>query len=283
MKRTGRLGVSILVSTAIALSALAAATALAPAAQASTPVVRASLNFATPPAGQTVTTLTVGGAYASTLSASVVTANGGRAVSVLSNPGYNNAIDLPSYAPLDSNPPLAVVAIKNTHYPTDALDAGSGDFTWQAQFSLDDNVGSDPVDGDNIVQRGLSPDKQWKLSVDRHQVQCFARTVANGPSVVTPEITIPNQTTNVRWYHAVCNRSASGVLVLRVYAYNIALKTWVGVHRSTAKTLVVGDLNMAWSIPVTVGGKLTNAGGIAFSPSPDQFNGRIDNVALTLG
>jgi hypothetical protein len=273
----------MLASTAIALSALAAATALAPAAGATTPVVRASLNFATPAAGHTVTRLAVGGAYASTLSASVITANGGQAVSVVNKSGYNNAIDFPAYKALGSNPPFAVVEIKNTRYPTDALDAGTGNFTWEAQFSLDDNVGSDPVDGDNVVQRGLSPDKQWKLSVDRHQVQCFARTVANAPAVVTPEITIPNQTTNVRWYHAVCNRSASGVLVLRVYAYDIAKRAWVGVHRSTAGALVTGDLNMSWSIPVSVGGKLTNAGGIAFSPSPDQFNGFIDNVALTLG
>jgi hypothetical protein len=282
MRRTRRIGVPTLVSTAIVLGALGAATALAPAAQATTPQVRASLNFATPAAGSTVTTLTVGGAYASSLTASVVTANSGRAVSVVSGTGYNNAIDFPAYAPLDSHPPLAIVAIKNTHYPTDPLDAGTGNFTWQADFSLDDNVGSDPVDGDNLLQRGLSPDKQWKLSVDRHEAQCFARTVANAAAVVTPAIAIPKQTTNVRWYRAICNRSASGVLSLRVYAYSISAKGWVGFHSSTASSPVVGDLNISWSIPVTVGGKLTNAGGIAFTPSPDQFNGRVDNVILTL-
>jgi hypothetical protein len=283
MNRTRRIGGPTLVSTAIALGALAAATALAPAAQATTPVVRASLNFASPAAGQTVTTLAVGGAYASALSASVVAANSGRAVSVVSGTGYNNAIDFPAYVPLAYHPPIAIVAIKNKNTALDPLDGGSGNFTWQADFSLDDYVGIDSVDGDNLLQRGLSPDKQWKLSVDRHHAQCFARTVAYAAAVVTPAIVIPNQTTSVRWYRAICNRSASGVLSLRVYAYSIPAKGWAGFHSSTASSLVVGDLNLAWSIPVTVGGKLTNAGGVAFTPSPDQFNGRVDNVILSLG
>ena len=52
---------------------------------------------------------------------------------------------------------------------------------------------------------------------------------------------------------------------------------------STAATTVVGDLNMAWQIPVSVGGKLTDTGAVALTPSPDQFNGSIDNIILTLG
>jgi hypothetical protein len=285
MRRTRRRGVPTLVSTAIALGALAAAAAVAPAAQASTPVVRASLNFATPPAGQTVTTLSVGGAYASALTASVVAANGGRAVSVVSGSGYNNAIAFPAYVPAANHPPVAIVAIKNKSAGLDPLDGGTGAFSWQADFYLANNLGSDPVDGDNLLQRGLSPHKQWKLSVDRHQAQCFARTVANAAAVVTPEITIPMITgpSSVRWYRAICNRSASGVLSLRVYAYNTATKGWVGFRTSTAPTLVVGDLNMDWTIPVSVGGKLTDAGAPALSPAADQLNGSVDNVVLALG
>jgi hypothetical protein len=285
MRRTRRFGVPTLLSTAIALAALAAAIVVAPVAQASTPVVRASLNFATPAAGRTVTTLAVGGAGAGTLTASVVTANGGHAVSQVSGSGYNNAIAFPAYVPLANRPPLAIVSLRNTTASVDPLDGGSGNFTWQADFYLANNLGTDPVDGDNLLQRGLSPQKQWKLSVDRHHAQCFVRTVANGPSAVTPEITIPliTSATDVHWYRAICNRSASGVVSLRVYGYHPTTKSWAAFKSSTAPTLAVGDLNMDWHIPVSVGGKLTNSGAIALAPSPDQFNGSVDNVILTVG
>jgi hypothetical protein len=283
MRRTHRLGVPVL-TTALVVSAFAAATAVAPAAQASSPVVRASLNFASPAAGKTVTSLAVGGAYASSLTASVVTANGGHAVSVPSGT-YNNAIALPAYVPRSDHPPIAIVAIRNRSASVDPLDAGSGAFTWQADFYLANNLGSDSVDGDNLLQRGLSPHKQWKLSVDRHQAQCFARTVANGPTVVTPEVAIPLVTTatSVHWYRAICNRSTSGVLTLHVYAYSPTAKTWSSFKSTTAPTLVSGDLNMDWNIPVSIGGKLTDSGAVALSPSADQLNGSIDNVILSVG
>ena len=34
---------------------------------------------------------------------------------------------------------------------------------------------------------------------------------------------------------------------------------------------------------MSIGGKLNDAGGIQFSPSTDQFNGKVDNVVLTVG
>lgn len=255
---------------------------LAPAT-ASTRVVRASLNFAAPSAGKTISTLAVGGSYSTALTASVVTANGGRAVSTVSNPGYNNAADLPSYVPLDSNPPLAIVRLRDKSSSVDPLGMGYGNFTWQADFSLDDSLGSDPVDGENLVQRGLSPQKQWKLSIDRHKAQCFVRTAAYSTAAVTPEIAIPNQTSNVRWYRAICNRSLSGVLTLKVYAYSNSAHGWVYYRGSTASQSASGSLTFTWSIPVSIGGKLTDTGAIAMSPSPDQFNGKIDNVILAIG
>jgi hypothetical protein len=283
MRRTRRLGAPA-VTTALVLSAFAAATALAPAAQASSPVVLASLNFATPSAGKTVTSLDVGGAYASSLSASVVTANGGHAVSVPS-PTYNNAIALPPYSSRADDPPYAIVAIRNTSASVDALDAGSGAFTWQADFYLANDLGSDPLDGDNLLQRGLSPNKQWKLSVDRHRAQCFARTVAHGPEVVTPAVTIPQvgDAESVHWYRAICTRSDSGVLTLRVLAFSPTERTWSSFASTTAPTLVSGDLDMDWNIPVSVGGKLTDTGAVAVAKSPDQLNGSIDNVIMRVG
>jgi hypothetical protein len=274
-----------LVGVLVASSLIGVAAVAGPvtSANAGTRVVRASLNFATPSAGHTISTLAVGGSYSTALTASVVTANAGRAVSAVSNPGYNNAADLPSYVPLGNNPPIAVVRLRDKSSSVDPLGMGYGNFTWQADFSLDDNLGSDPVDGDNLVQRGLSPQKQWKLSIDRHKAQCFVRTAAYATAAVTPEITIPKQTSNVRWYRAICNRSLSGVLTIKVYAYSNSAGGWLYVGGSTAGESASGSLTFPWSVPVSIGGKLTDTGAIAMSPSPDQFNGKIDNVVLAIG
>lgn len=281
MKDHRRRFISVALATVAATSVAVAGSILS--AQAA-PRVRGSLNFNLPTPGQTVTTLLVGGDYSKYLTARVVTANGGRAVSAANNiAAYRNVIDFPAYASRTSAPPLAIVSLRNNTSTVDPLNPGSGNFTWQADFSLDDNLGTDAVDGDNLLQRGLSPHKQWKLSVDKHEAQCFVRTVANELSVVTPEIHIPNQTTNVKWYRAICNRSSTGVLSLKVYARSISAGTWVLYGTSTAADRVVGDLNMTWTTPVSVGGKLSSNTTIASSPSADQFNGRVDNVIITLG
>jgi hypothetical protein len=272
-RRTG-LGVLALVATgSLVLGAVTAAQA--------TPVRRASLSFNLPVAGSTVTTLAIGGVGASSLSATVVTGNGGRAVTVASN--WTNAIDFPAYVQASQHPPFAIVSLRNKSSAVDSLNPGYGNWTWQADFSIDDNVGTEAIDGDNVLQRGLSPQKQWKLSVDEHRAVCTVRTTANGPVSVTPAIRIPLQTTNVRWYRGICNRSLTGVLTLRVYAYSNALHGWVSFASSRAAVSASGSLGMSWWIPVSVGGKLTDAGAIQTSPSTDQFNGRIDNVILTVG
>jgi hypothetical protein len=269
-----------LATTAATSVALASSILTAQAA----PRVRASLNFNAPAPGQTVTTLAVGGDYAKYLSAKVVTANGGKAVSAANNiSAYRNVIDFPPHADRTSNPPTAIVSLRNTTSTVDPLNPGSGNFTWQADFSLDDNVGTDNTDGDNLVQRGLIPEKQWKLSVDLHQAGCYVRTVARGTEAVTPLITIPNQTSNIRWYRAICNRSLTGVLTLRVYAYWTSKAAWVLFRSSTAPQSASGSLAMARTVPVAIGGKLKDDGTISLSPAADQFNGKVDNVILTVG
>jgi len=248
-----------------------------------TGINRGSLNFNAPAAGHTVTSLLVGGSYSAYLSATVVTANGGRAVSAVGNTGYGNAIDFPAYVPMSLHPPFAIVSLRNRTSTVDPLNPGYANFTWQSDFSIDDNLGTEAIDGDNLVQRGLSPNKQWKLSVDEHRASCFIRTVASGPLSETPGIIIPKQTTNIRWYRAICNRSATGVLTLRVYAYWNSHHAWLFYRSATASVSAAGSLGMTRTIPVSIGGKLSDAGGIQFTPSTDQFNGKVDNVVLTVG
>lgn len=272
-----------LVATVVTTALAVAATILTAASVSATPVNRGSLNFNSPPAGQTVTSLSVGGNYSRYLTARIVTANGGRAVSAVGNTGYGNAIDFPAYEPMNQHPPFAIVSLRNNTSTVDPLNPGSGNFTWQADFSIDDNLGTEAIDGDNLVQRGLSPEKQWKLSVDEHRAQCFVRTTANGTLAETPAVVIPKQTSNIRWYRAICNRSLTGVLTLRVYAYWNNHHAWLAYRSSTAAVHASGSLAMDRTIPVSIGGKLNDAGAIQFSPSTDQFNGKVDNVILTVG
>jgi hypothetical protein len=269
------------VAAVVVTSGLALAASVLPAQ--ATAVNRGSLNFNSPPAGQTVTNLLVGGAYSKYLTAKVVTLNGGRAVSEPGPPGYGNSIDFPAYQPANQSPPFAIVSLRNNTSTVDPLNPGTGNFTWQADFSLDDFVGTEAIDGDNIVQRGLSPQRQWKLSVDDHRAQCFVRITANGPLAVTPAIHIPLQTSNISWYRAICNRSLSGVVSLRVYAYWNSHHAWLLYRTATSTVSAAGSLGMTRTIPVSIGGKLNDNGGIQLKPSTDQFNGRIDNVVLTVG
>ncbi len=227
------------VAAVVATTGLAVAASVLPAQ--ATAVNRGSLNFNSPPAGQTVTNLLVGGAYSKYLTARVVTLNGGRAVSEPGPPGYGNSIDFPAYTPANASPPFAIVSLRNNTSTVDPLNPGTGNFTWQADFSLDDFVGTEAIDGDNIVQRGLSPQKQWKLSVDEHKARCFVRITPNGALSETPAINIPLQTTNIRWYRGICNRSVSGVLSLRVYAYWNSRHAWVLYRTATSTVSAAGQ------------------------------------------
>ena len=64
------------------------------------------------------------------------------------------------------------------------------------------------------------------------------------------------------------------------YAFSNASHAWVWYAGATAPGSAAGSLNFNYLVPVTVGGKLRDTGAVAF-PTPDQFNGQVDNVLLT--
>ncbi|MFT4220204.1 MAG: hypothetical protein QM611_06770 [Microbacterium sp.] len=177
------------------------------------------------------------------------------------------------------------MSIINGSGTDDLLNPGSGRFSFRADFSLDDTSGNAPSnsDGDNIFQRGLSPNAQWKLSVDGHMAQCSVRAAGASAAVHTPAIAIPNKTANVSWYRAECLRDtdAAGTLSLTVSYYDTSAGSWISLASSQAAG-AAGDLTMSRTIPVSIGGKLNNNNTIQQS-APDQFNGLIDNVKLIIG
>lgn len=195
------------------------------------------------------------------------------------------ALDLPPYQLLASGPSLSVVAVKNSSSTgTDPLNPGVGDFTWKADFSLDDQLGSQTADGDNIVQRGLYSDTGylWKMSADGHQYVCTVKAPGAGNEIETPVIVIPNKTSSRSWYRGRCNRSAVGVLTATLQVFDKTQGVWVLVKTVTKSGAGVDFTAMPKSTAVSIGGKL-NTSGTGINQDPDQFNGVVDNVTLTVG
>ena len=195
------------------------------------------------------------------------------------------AIDLPPYQLLSSGPSLSVIAIRNASSTgTDPMNPGSGNFTWKADFSLDDELGSEPADGDNIFQRGLysSTGYLWKMSADGHKFVCTVKTPGIENEIETHAITIPNKTSNRSWYRGRCNRSEAGVLTATLHVYGKVRSAWISVKKATKGGARVDFTPMPMSTPMSIGGKL-NPSWTGINESPDQFNGVIDNVDLTVG
>jgi hypothetical protein len=195
------------------------------------------------------------------------------------------AIDLPPYQLLSSGPSLSVINIRNdSSTGADPMNPGTGDFTWKADFSLDDQLGSQSTDGDNIVQRGLysTTGYLWKMSVDSRKFLCTVKPPGTGNEIETPAITVPSSTANRSWYRGRCNRSAAGVLTASLQVFDKAQGAWVSVKTVTRTGAGVDFTAMAKSTPVSVGGKL-NSTWTGINSDPDQFNGVLDNVALTVG
>jgi hypothetical protein len=243
------------------------------------------------PTPQPVTSIENSGSLGSGVTATVLTNGGG---SILAAPGADNplltntldvgAVGFPVYEPLSPSTRLAIVSITNpatiTTSAADPMNPGSGPFSFGADFLIQDNTGSDAADGDNVFQRGLNGGTQWKLSVDHHQAVCSVKG-AGKAAVKTPAISIPPKRPQVSWYRASCVRDASGNLTATVQQYD----WWVSAWQPFATTSVGGagvDLSMAPQTPVSIGGKLNVNNTITMS-APDQLNGAVDNVRLTIG
>ena len=147
-----------------------------------------------------------------------------------------------------------------------------------------DGDSTDATDGDNIFQRGLSGDPaQWKLSADGHKAQCFIKTTGMTTPLATPPLTVGSG-----WYRAVCRRAngaAAGHATLTMTLRKWNGSAWVAVAGSptTAPGNAYGALDFPAALPVSVGGKLRSNDPLELTTSPDQFNGIVDNVRLTLG
>ncbi|HET8615930.1 MAG TPA: LamG domain-containing protein [Actinomycetales bacterium] len=160
----------------------------------------------------------------------------------------------------------------------DPLSPGSRSFSFGADVLLDSGTTASHTsgstdNGDNVVQRGRYGDQgQYKIQVDGRRPSCRVKG-SSGAVLVKSSVSLAAGT----WYQITCTRSGTAV-TLQVLRF-----TSTGAVAATTKTTgygATGSVLAPGSRPMSVGGKLTTSGQVA--TDSDQFNGRVDNVVLTI-
>lgn len=195
---------------------------------------------------------------------------------VTEQPGLNDApaIDFPAFSADENAYPRAILAVTNIGV-SDAMKPGNHNFTWGAEFRLDDQSQGTGVDnGNNLVQRGLSSHPTFfKLELDQLQPSCTVRGEDGELVVRSSEFVDPGT-----WYRVRCERTATDLAV-----YVTALDG-DGTNRTSAshETGVVGAVSIQeTSTPLTVGGKI-GADGNVLRAATDQFNGLVVDPYLLI-
>ncbi len=153
---------------------------------------------------------------------------------------------------------------------TDPLSPGTADFSFGADFAVDQVTEGTGLDnGNNLVQRGLSTDPgQYKLQIDRGRASCLVAGDAGDVLVEAEQRIRPHS-----WYHASCRR-AGDVVTLDLGTYNGPPERASGSGRT-------GAVYVPAATPLVLGGKATPKGDAVVGDS-DQFNGAMDNFFLTV-
>jgi hypothetical protein len=152
---------------------------------------------------------------------------------------------------------------------SDPLNPGGGDFSFGADFNLDQQSTGSQDNGDNLMQRGLFADRgQWKLQVDHGLVSCRIKGDLN--SVVAK---VYPTVVRGAWYRAGCARHGDTITA------TLQRLGRAGVE-STSVTCRLGLVDTS-GYPMSIGGK-ANRTGTAVSGNSDQFNGAVDNVHFEL-
>jgi hypothetical protein len=161
---------------------------------------------------------------------------------------------------------------------------GSRDFAWSVAFKVDadssDHSTNSFDNGDNLLQRGLYNDDQFKLDVDDDVPGCRLQGSTGDAGAV--RVVAPMTVSAGQWYRATCNRFGDRLMITVVAfgADGAPARSW-----TSSETSAVGFGSLTWKdidTPVTIGGKL-DADATLPAGSTDQFNGVVDNPQLRIG
>ncbi len=198
------------------------------------------------------------------LEAEAVSLNGANLMTV---PSWESglAVRFPA-ASRDAEPPGLMILIAGPGLPN----PGPRAFAYGADVRLDPVSVSDADDGDNILQRGLASDsRQFKLQVDAGRPSCVVEGTSGR---VTAKA---KQRLEDGWYRLRCERSGDD-LVLTVIELEDDGSTAI-----TTTTMPAGDVTFPAGTPLSIGRKSTAAGEPVIN-KPDQFNGALDNVWISV-
>lgn len=188
-----------------------------------------------------------------------------------------------------SGPTFSAYVVKPTVFGTkDALAPGTKKFTFGADFKLNAGAttGTDEDNGNNVVQRGLSPGDQYKVQVDLEsgtpRVTCVLRNEGNITSNPPSVAIVAGHWVRVRCQRVVTGGGENVTLTVTYPGGEIA-----NPAKSAATFRPLANLNFAEAtsnspVPLSIGGKVFNDGSSVITPDSDQFNGQIDNVYLNI-
>ena len=217
------------------------------------------------------------GSAGTEVTATALYANLGKFKAVAGRGTGNFAIAAPAHITSPTGTPKSAVIRISNATATDLLDPGTDPFSFGADFNLN-TLSSTPDskdNGDNLIQRGLANSAtQYKIQIDAGKPSCVLR---QGTTTITAKATqvIERGT----WYRVVCQRTAAGgVTTVSLTVTRLSTGALVPTTPGTGALL---DLSIATTVPMSVGGKLSDTGNVILSAT-DQFNGRIDNAFLDL-
>ena len=202
----------------------------------------------------------------------VVSTNDGKLIAVPSP--FGTGVQTPAFAA--TSPKFAILAVFNKG-SDDLLSPGDRDFIFGADFSIDPvTTGAIVDDGDNLVARGLFESAgQYKLQVDNGKLSCRVAGLRGEVFMKSPLKLEPGE-----WYRARCLREGDTV-TLAVAAITEGEPIENGDWKRIEKTGPIGDVLMASTVPLAVGGKLAPDGRM-LTTTTDQFNGSFDRVVYRL-
>jgi hypothetical protein len=187
---------------------------------------------------------------------------------------------------------VAYAVVPNAFGANDVLAPLSKEFTFGADIKLDTGVTSTAGtndSGNNVVQRGLTGGDQYKIQVDMvgtppNQVPKATCMTRSDGTIVSE--TPPAAITAGAWTRLRCTRTLVGAdEQLTLTVSNPSGGTPVSYPDPTVAPVVLLNFQtagMTTPIPFSVGAKVNNNGTGLVAASTDQFNGRIDNVYVSI-
>ncbi len=192
---------------------------------------------------------------------------------------------LPTFSGTGPYAGYAVTA--STFGAADPLAPGIAALTWGADVNVDPGVTVDKVtsdNGNNVIQRGLAGNDQYKLQVDSPRSAPAASCHLRDAGVETAWVRLSLKADV--WYRIRCERTVDAgydVLTLRVLDLRQGTVRTV-TTRSTlpAANLDFPEANSSYPTPLSIGVKTSAKGAVVVS-NADQLNGRVDNAYVAIG